>query len=192
MMNFNHPLILGSKSPRRQYLLRELGIEFEVRPLETDESYPESLSPIEVAGYLAEKKALAYLPQLLANEWVLTADTVVKLGNEILGKPESKEHAQELLGKLSGKTHEVITGVCLMSLDQKIVFDDLTRVSFKPLSEEEINFYIDHYAPYDKAGAYGAQDWIGMVAVERIEGSYFNVMGLPIHLVYHVLSNIGS
>jgi septum formation protein len=192
MKNFNFPLILGSKSPRRQYLLGELGLSFEVRPLDTDESYPEDMAPAAVAAFLAEKKAMAYLPDLKENEWVLTADTVVKLGTELLGKPESRTHALELLSTLSGKTHEVITGVCLLSTYKKIVLDDLTRVTFKPLTQEEISFYVDHYQPYDKAGAYGAQDWIGMVAVERIEGSYFNVMGLPIHKVYTALQSLAE
>lgn len=186
-MNFSRPLILASNSPRRQELLRKAGFDFEVRAKEVDESYPEETPPEDVAKYLALKKASVY--DDIKDEIVITADTIVKLNDQILGKPENYEDARRMLAALSGTAHEVITGVCIKNNDKEVVLDDITRVYFKKLSDEEIDYYITNYKPYDKAGAYGIQEWIGMMGIEKIEGSYFNVVGLPVHKVYEALLN---
>ncbi|MBL6448953.1 septum formation protein Maf [Fulvivirga sp. 29W222] len=185
-MNFNRHLILASNSPRRQELLRHAGFEFKVRTKEVDESYPEGTPPEEVAKYLASKKGAAYKIDH-QNEVLLTADTIVKLNDEILGKPQNYEDAKRMLTALSGKKHEVITGVCIKSKEKEVTLDDTTLVYFKSLTEEEIDYYITNYSPYDKAGAYGIQEWIGMVGIDKIEGSFFNVVGLPVHKVYQAL-----
>lgn len=182
-MNFNRPLTLASKSPRRQQLLRDAGFNFEVRTATVEETYPETISTEEVAEYLALKKAEA-VPLLRNNEVIITADTVVILDNTILGKPENRQQAVEMLSHLSGKSHSVVTGICLKSEKKTITIRDTTTVTFKTLDSEEINHYIDTYQPFDKAGSYGIQEWLGMIAITRIEGSYFNVMGLPIHQLY--------
>ncbi|HTH57231.1 MAG TPA: Maf family protein [Cyclobacteriaceae bacterium] len=179
-------IILASASPRRQYLLKEIGLEFTVDPPHIDESFPADMPVEKIPGYLAEKKAKALLPKI-TDEVVIASDTVVILENKILNKPADRSDAISMLSFLSGKTHTVITAVCFLSKAKMDCFEDRTEVTFKKLSTEEIEFYIDHYKPYDKAGAYGAQDWIGMVAVEKIAGSYFTVMGLPIHKVYEHL-----
>ncbi len=188
-MNFPLSLTLASKSPRRQYLLKEAGFDHQVVAIDVAEDYPENLDKEEVARYLARKKATSYLPQIKDDELVIAADTVVILKDKILGKPVDKRHAKQLLSILSGQTHKVITGVCLASQKKIIDFDDTTLVTFKMLTESEIDYYIENYNPYDKAGAYGAQEWLGMIAIQKIEGSYFNVMGLPIHLLYEKLSS---
>ena len=186
-MNFTQKLVLASNSPRRQELLTRLGLTFEVRIKEVDEDFPVNLKRHEIAEYLATKKAEAYLSGLEDNEVLITADTIVCLEDQVLNKPANFEEAQEMLRSLSGRAHEVITGVCLISNQKKMVFHDITRVFFKPLSNEEINWYITHHQPFDKAGAYGAQDWIGMVAIQKLEGSFYNVMGLPMHALYAAL-----
>ncbi len=188
MQNIQHPIILASSSPRRHFLLKEAGFEFTIQKPDVDESFSSDMPVEHVAKYLAEKKA-AFFTSKITNEIVITADTVVILKGKILNKPENKEHAIQMLSDLSGNTHHVMTGVCILSKEKSISFDDTTEVTFKKLSAKEIEFYVDHYAPYDKAGAYGAQDWIGMVAIEKIVGSYFNVMGLPIHKVHKQLTN---
>lgn len=190
-MNFNRPLILASSSPRRQYLMREAGFTFEVEKPDVDESFPETLPVDQVARYLAVKKA-EYFRKELHNEVIVTADTVVILNNTILNKPVDEQEAIHMLTMLSGKTHLVMTGVCILSAEKEESFDDTTEVTFKSLSQEEIKFYVTQYKPFDKAGAYGAQDWIGMVAIEKIVGSYFNVMGLPIHKVYTELQKFST
>lgn len=187
-MNFKHPLILASSSPRRQYLMREAGYDFTVEKPDVDESFPKELPVEQVAKYLASKKA-EYFRVELHNEIVITADTVVILDNTILNKPENRDEAISMLSRLSSRTHIVMTGVCILSAEREESFDDTTEVIFKKLSPAEIEFYVDTYKPFDKAGAYGAQDWIGMVAIEKIIGSYFNVMGLPMHKVYEHLKN---
>lgn len=184
----NYRLILASKSPRRQQLLADLGLSFEVITLDVDESFPESMPVNEVAAFLAEKKASAFTGSLNENSLVITADTIVAQGNTVLNKPDGEEHAREMLQILSGKKHEVITGVCLMSQTKKVVFSAKTDVWFKELSEAEIDFYIENYKPFDKAGAYGIQEWIGYIGIYRIDGSYFNVMGLPVQQLYTQLS----
>jgi len=179
-------LILASSSPRRQFLLKEAGFTFVVDSPNIDESFPSSMPSEKVPSYLAEKKAKALLPKI-TNEIVLASDTVVILGNKILNKPVDRNEAVEMLTILSGQTHLVVTAVCLLSREKVVSFDDRTEVTFANLSQSEIEFYIDHYKPFDKAGAYGAQDWLGMIGVEKINGSYFTVMGLPIHKVYRQL-----
>lgn len=190
-MKLKRPLIVASSSPRRQYLMREAGFEFTVEKPDVEEVYPENLPVDQVARYLATLKAEFFRPRL-KDEIVLTADTVVILEGRILNKPGDRRQAFEMLTALSGHTHLVMTGVCILSIENEISFDDTTSVSFQSLTREEINFYIDHYKPFDKAGAYGAQDWIGMVAIRKIQGSYFNVMGLPIHKVYEKLKSLFS
>ena len=183
MMTFNRPLVLASTSPRRQFLLKEAGFDFRVEKPTEDESFSDSM-PVEfVPKYLAEKKALS-LKKKITNEIVIASDTVVILDSKILNKPRDRKEAIEMLSHLSGRTHMVITAVCLMSAEKLDLFDDRTKVTFKKLSLDEINFYIDRCQPFDKAGAYGAQDWLGMVGIEKINGSYFTVMGLPMHKVY--------
>ena len=186
MIPFQRSLILASSSPRRQFLLKEAGFTFVVDSPNIDESFPSSMPLEKVPSYLAEKKAKALLPKI-TNEIVLASDTVVILGNKILNKPVDRNEAVEMLTILSGQTHLVVTAVCLLSREKVVSFDDRTEVTFANLSQSEIEFYIDHYKPFDKAGAYGAQDWLGMIGVEKINGSYFTVMGLPIHKVYRQL-----
>ena len=189
-MKLKRQLILASSSPRRQYLMREAGFEFTLEKPGIDESFPPETPVGQVAKYLALKKAAYFRPNL-KDQIVVTADTVVILFNRLLNKPRDKNEACEMLASLSGRTHRVMTGVCILSREKEDSFDDTTEVTFQSLSKEEIAFYVDHYKPYDKAGAYGAQDWIGMVAIKKIEGSYFNVMGLPIHMVYERLKHWG-
>jgi septum formation protein len=187
-MNFNRPLILASSSPRRQYLMREAGFTFTVKSPDIDESFSAEMNVHQVPRYLAEKKARVF-ESGLQNEIVITSDTVVILNDEILNKPQHRAEAIHMLQKLSGHTHLVITAVCLLDKEKLDCFDDYTYVTFKELTLNEIEFYVDQYKPYDKAGAYGAQDWIGLVAIEKIEGSYFTVMGMPMHKVYtHLLA----
>ena len=190
-MKLKRPLILASSSPRRQYLMKEAGFDFTVEKPDVDELFPEDLPVEQVARYLATLKAEFFRPRL-RNEIIVTADTVVILEGRILNKPADGKEAFHMLSSLSGKTHTVMTGVCILTNEQEISFDDTTYVTFQPLEEREISYYVDNYKPYDKAGAYGAQDWIGMVALKKIEGSYFNVMGLPIHKVYQRLKAFGQ
>lgn len=180
-------MILASKSPRRQFLLKELGLDFEVRTKEVDESFPETLKAQEIPLYLCQKKADAFDEELNDNTIVITADTIVWVEGQVLNKPENYEDAVRMLQLLSGKMHEVYTGVCLKSKHKSKSFYALTKVYFKELSRQEIDYYINNYHPYDKAGSYGAQEWIGYIAVEKIEGSYFNVMGLPVRELYEEL-----
>jgi len=163
--------------------MREAGFEFTVVPPHGDESFPQAMPVSLVPKFLAEKKANGFLSGL-KDEIVMTADTVVILENTILNKPADRDDAIRMLRQLSGKTHRVITAVCLLSTNKKDLFDDFTDVTFTNLTREEIEYYIDHHRPYDKAGSYGAQDWLGMIGIQRIEGSYFTVMGLPMHKVY--------
>jgi len=187
MMNLSHNLILASKSPRRQQLLREAGFDFEIKTKDVDESFSESLPSNEVAKYLAKKKASAFESET-QNAIVITADTVVIKDTKILGKPADKSEAFAMIRSLSGSVHQVVTGVCIKQGANEIVFDDTTLVYFKELTDLEIDYYIDNYKPFDKAGAYGIQEWIGMIGITKIEGSYFNVVGLPIQKLYEELS----
>lgn len=186
-------LVLASNSPRRRQLLTELGVAYEVRLQEVDESFPAHLVRGEVAEYLAAHKASAYAAGLAPDEIVLTADTIVCLDDDVLNKPADAAEAIQMLQRLQGRAHDVYTGVCLLAGDgRRVVFSDQTRVHFRPLTLAEIEHYVADYKPLDKAGAYGAQDWIGMVAVTRLEGSYFNVMGLPVHRVWEELEKLGA
>lgn len=188
MLKNNYHLILASNSPRRKELLSGIDVEYEIKTLpDIDESYPEELPKEQIAEFLAQKKASAYAAILSEKTLLITADTVVILNNEILGKPGDKADAKAMLKKLSGNTHRVITGVCMTTKEKQICFSDTALVTFGQLSDEEIGYYVEKYNPMDKAGAYGVQEWIGYVAVEKIEGSYFNVMGLPIYRVYEEL-----
>ncbi len=182
-------IVLSSNSPRRKELLGELGIDFEVRVIEgIDETYPKELSVEEVPQYIAREKARVYIVD--KDEVLLTADTVVVLGNEIMGKPHDEADAMRMLRQLSGKTHQVITGVCLTTNDKQVTFADVTDVNFADLTDEEIKYYVDNFRPLDKAGAYGIQEWIGLAGVTGIKGSYFNVVGLPVHRVYAELKKL--
>ena len=179
-------IILLSGSPRRQQILKEAGFMFDIQKTDIEEDFPASMPVDEVAVYLARKKA-RHVKHRITTEIAIAADTTVVLGNTILNKPADRNDAIRMLKLLSGKTHTVITGVCILSSEKEISFDDRTDVSFRELSSEEITWYVDHFKPFDKAGAYGVQEWIGMVAIEKITGSYFTVVGLPIHRVYEHL-----
>lgn len=181
-------LILGSKSPRRQQLLQEMGYSFEIRVKETDESYPENLLPHEIAMHISIHKARALQGDLKENELLLTADTIVCVDGTILGKPKDEKDAVNMLKQLSGKQHSVITGICIADRNDIISDYSETNVWVKNLSDTEILNYIQTCQPYDKAGSYGIQEWFGAVAIEKIEGSYNNVVGLPTHLVYKLLN----
>ncbi len=182
-------IVLASNSPRRRELLAGLGIDFEVRVLpDIDESYPEGkLATADIPRYIAEKKAEAYLDRMGSDELIITADTVVIVGDEVLGKPADGDEARVMLGKISGRTHQVVTGVCIVTCGRRKSFSVSTDVTFKVLTDEETDYYISEYRPFDKAGAYGIQEWIGYVGVTGLEGSYFNVMGLPVQRIYSEL-----
>jgi septum formation protein len=183
------PIILGSSSPRRQYLMQQAGFEFTIQKPDVDEDFPNDMPVENVAKFLAEKKAKA-LASFIDNHIVVTADTVVIIDQSILNKPTDFNEAFDMLQMLSGRTHHVRTGVCITYQKEKVLFDDVTVVTFSKLTKKEIEYYIHQYKPFDKAGAYGAQDFIGMIGIEKIEGSYFNVMGLPIHRVYRVINDL--
>lgn len=184
----NFRIILASGSPRRQQFLRELGIDFEIRLKEIEEIYPEELKAESITNYLAELKAAAFENDLSENEILITSDTIVWHEEKALGKPKNETEAIEILQSLSGKTHEVITSVCLKSKNKTLTFFDVTKVTFVHLTPEEIEFYTERFKPFDKAGAYGIQEWIGLIGVSKIEGSYANVVGMPVHLVYSNLN----
>jgi len=177
------PIILASKSPRRQELLKLMDLDFRIVLKEVDESYPDQLQPEEIAVYIANKKAEAF-DEEVGNEIVLTADTIVSIDGHILGKPETTEHAVEMLQLLSGKVHQVITGVCLLYHHKYHSFFDVSEVSFRSLTEDEIRNYVNKYQPMDKAGSYGIQEWIGLTGIKKINGSYTNVVGLPTEKLY--------
>ncbi len=185
-----YKIILASNSPRRQQLLHEMGITFEVRVKPVDEVFPSELSKESVAIFLCELKANAFLAdEFEDDELLITADTIVCLGDEILNKPNDREHAIEMLTKLSGHKHEVITGVCLRSKEKMTSFTVSTQVYFRDLSMNEIVYYVDFFQPFDKAGSYGIQEWIGFVGITKIEGSYFNVVGFPTEKIFEALKN---
>jgi septum formation protein len=189
LKDFN--LILASGSPRRQDFFRELGMDFSIEVREIEETYPDSLKGSEITDYLARLKATAF-DDLHERDLVVTSDTIVWKDNIAIGKPKDFEEAKAMLKNLSSNMHEVITSVCFTSRDFQKTINDTTKVWFKELSEEEINYYLSNYKPYDKAGSYGVQEWIGYIAIEKLEGSYFNVMGLPTRLVYKSLLEIAS
>lgn len=182
-------IVLASNSPRRRELLGQLGIEYSVKTLDgIDESYPESLQNAEVAEYIANKKAEAYLQTIDEKDLIITADTIVCVEDEILGKPKDADDARRMLRKLSGREHEVVTGVVVATKERKEAFSVTTLVKFANLSDEIIEHYVENFKPFDKAGAYGIQEWIGFVGVESISGSFFNVIGLPVQRLFQVLT----
>lgn len=186
-----YKVILASNSPRRKQLLEQLGVNFVTRVLkDIDENYPEDLLAEDVAEYISRKKSAVYCEQMVENELIITADTVVVCGNEILGKPKNSIEASNMLHKLSGRTHKVVTGVTIATKEFSKSFSSITEVTFAELSDNEIDYYVEVYKPFDKAGAYGIQEWIGCVGVSGMNGSYYNVMGLPIFRLYQELKNI--
>ncbi len=182
-------IILASQSPRRKQLLEWAAIPFEVIVADTDETYPEGLNATEVAIYIAQQKALAVKQKTNTNATIIAADTIVVLNEEIIGKPKNRENAIEILQKLSGKQHRVITGVSILANDKETNFADTTFVEFHSLSLSQIEFYIDNYKPYDKAGAYAIQEWIGVIGIKSINGDFYNVMGLPVSRVMQIINN---
>lgn len=183
-----YEIVLASNSPRRKELLQRMGVNFKVRTLfGIDESYPDSLRGEDIVCYISRNKAKAYQSSMAPNELLITADTIVYVDGEVMGKPKNAEQAKEMLHKLSGKTHQVITGVTIVTAKRTENFGVTSQVKFTNITDEEINFYFDNYLPFDKAGAYGIQEWIGIVAVEEIKGSYFNVVGLPVQRLYQKL-----
>lgn len=183
-------IILASGSPRRKDILHDLDIEFEIRLKEVDESYPSNLKGKEISEYLAKLKASAFLEELNKNEILITADTIVWHQGKALGKPKDMDEAKEMLRSISGKMHEVISSVALTSKENQIIISDITKVFFKILSDSEINYYIKKYKPFDKAGGYGIQEWLGFIGINRIEGSYHNVVGFPVQKFYEALHKI--
>ena len=184
-------IVLASNSPRRKELMSGLGVDYVVKTLpDVDESYPDTLQGTEIPAYISREKADAYKSLIQPDELLITADTIVWLNGEVLGKPKGREGAIDMPRKLSGTSHQVITGVCLTTSDWQKSFTAVTDVTFATLTEEEIIYYVDKYTPMDKAGAYGVQEWIGFIGVESISGSYFNVMGLPIQRLYQELKRL--
>ena len=180
-------LILGSSSPRRQALIKGLGLDVEIRIKAVKEEYPDRLRHFEISDYLAQLKSIPFEDTLAPNDILMTSDTIVWFENKALGKPKDNNEAFEMLKSLSGHTHEVITSVCFKSLGKQKTINFITKVTFKTLSDSEINYYINNFTVLDKAGSYGVQDWIGQIAVTKIEGSYFNVMGFPMDMIYDTL-----
>jgi septum formation protein len=185
----NTKIILASGSPRRQEFFKNLDLDFEIRLKEIEEIFPDTLQSLEITDYLAKLKASAFDGQLSENELLVTSDTLVWLNNEALGKPKNYDDAFAMLQKLSGETHEVITSVCFKTKDKTEIVNDITKVTFSKLSDEAIKYYLDNYKPFDKAGSYGIQEWIGLVGITNIDGSYTNVVGLPTEKVYQYLLN---
>jgi septum formation protein len=185
----NYNYILASKSPRRQELLKSLGIGFQLMISDVEENYPFNLKKEEIPVYLAKLKAESLKPGLKGNDLLITADTIVWFDGEVLGKPENEDAAVKTLNKLSGHEHQVISGVCLTSINKQKSFYSISNVSFKQLSSDEIDYYVSEYKPFDKAGAYGIQEWIGYIGIAHIEGSFFNVMGLPVQQLYSEIQN---
>ena len=184
-MDVKYHIILASNSPRRRELLAGLGLDFQVKVLpDIAETYPADLPVAQIAEYIAAEKAEAYKAEMAANDLVITADTIVVVDDEVLGKPHDEADACRMLHKLSNRTHQVVTGVCMTTKQQQRRFSVVTDVTFKALTDQEIHHYITHYHPYDKAGAYGIQEWIGYIGVTSLRGSYFNVMGLPVQRIY--------
>jgi septum formation protein len=185
----NYNYILASKSPRRQELLKSLGIGFQLMISDVEENYPFNLKKEEIPVYLAKLKAESLKPGLKGNDLLITADTIVWFDGEVLGKPENEDAAVKTLNKLSGHEHQVISGVCLTSINKQKSFYSISNVNFKQLSSDEIDYYVSEYKPFDKAGAYGIQEWIGYIGIAHIEGSFFNVMGLPVQQLYSEIQN---
>ena len=180
----NYHIILASQSPRRQELLKGLNIPFEVKVIDVEETYPKQLVGVDIPMFLAEKKADAFAEQMTDNTLLITADTIVWHEGRVFGKPKDKAEASKMLKSLSGKTHQVITGVCISTKTKRRVFHAISEVRFARFTPDEIDYYLSNFQPYDKAGSYGVQEWIGFIGVEHIDGSYFNVMGLPVQRLY--------
>ena len=185
----NYNYILASKSPRRQELLHSLGVNFQILISDVDETYPENLTKEEIPVFLAELKSKSLIKNLKENDLLITADTIVWLNGEVIGKPENKEEAVRTLQKLSSREHQVISGVCLTSIHKQKSFFSISNVQFKNLSLPEIEYYVSEYKPFDKAGGYGIQEWIGYIGITHIEGSFYNVMGLPVQQLYTEIQN---
>ena len=183
-------LILASSSPRRQNFLKELGLEFEIRLKEVDEKYPVHLKGSEITDYLAKLKAAPFVEELKNDDILITADTIVWLDNQAIGKPKNKKDALKMLKNLSGRAHEVISSFCISTKNLQIIINDITKVHFAKLQAEEIDYYVKNFKPFDKAGSYGIQEWIGYIGIDKIEGSYFNVMGFPIHKFYQEMMKL--
>lgn len=186
----DYNIILASGSPRRQQFIKDLGIEFEIRLKEVEEVYPKRLYKYEISDYLAQLKSLPHKETLKENDILITSDTIVWHNEEALGKPRSKEEALAMLRSLSGNMHEVITSVCFTTKKIEKTINHITKVYFKELTEDEIEYYVTNYKPYDKAGGYGIQEWIGQIGIIKIEGSYANVVGLPVYEVYKALNSL--
>lgn len=186
----NYHIILASSSPRRQSFFKDLGIDFEIRLKPVDETYPPTLTSYEISDYLAELKALPFKEELIEKDILITSDTIVWHKNQALGKPKDLNEAFQMIKSLSNQTHEVITSICFTTQTSQKTVHNSSKVTFKDLTDKEIEFYIKSYKPFDKAGAYGIQEWIGQIGVTKIEGSYFNIMGLPVHLLYRILNEI--
>ena len=186
----NYNIILASNSPRRQQLLKDLDIDFEIRTKEIEEIYPSELLGTEITDFLANLKSKPFIDELNENDLLITSDTIVWFNNKALGKPKNYDEAFQMLKELSNNTHQVITSICLSGKTRKHILNDTTIVTFKELTDDEINYYINTYKPFDKAGAYGIQAWIGKIGITKLEGSYFNVMGFPVHKLYKELINL--
>ena len=184
-----YDIVLGSASPRRKELLSDIGLKFSIQTTNREETFSNAINKEEIAEFLAKQKSEFLAERFKQNDLLITADTIVSFNNELLNKPKNKEDAFRTLNKLSGNTHKVITGVCLKSKNKKIIFSATTQVTFKALSEDEINYYINKHNPFDKAGAYGIQDWIGKIGIININGSYTNVVGLPISELHQNLKS---
>lgn len=184
-------LILASGSPRRQQFFKDLGLDFEIRLKPVEEIFPGQLKAQEITDYLAKLKAAAFVNEIKEGEVLITSDTIVWHNGVALGKPKNEEEAKQMIKSFSGKAHKVITSVCFTTKKQQILKNCITKVFFRVLLDSEIEFYIKNYEPFDKAGAYGIQEWIGLIGIEKIEGSYFNVVGLPTHVVYETLNELG-
>jgi len=185
----NHTIILASSSPRRQQFFRELDLDFVIQIKEVEEIYPKELEGTEITDFLADLKSKPFT-NLSKNDLLITSDTIVWLHDKALGKPKNKDEAFTMLKELSGKKHEVITSISIKSLAFQKIINDITTVYFKEITDEEINYYVKNYKPFDKAGAYGIQEWLGFIAIHKMEGSYFNVVGLPIHKLYKELMDL--
>jgi septum formation protein len=190
MLNKKYKIILASGSPRRQQFLKELALDFEIKIKEVEEIYPENLQGVEITNFLAILKANAFEGEIESNEILITSDTIVWFENKALGKPKDYDDAFQMLKSMSGKTHEVITSVCFKTMNKTETIFEVTKVTFNQLTDESIQYYLEHYKPYDKAGSYGIQEWIGLVGIAKIEGSYTNVVGMPTDKVYEYLTNL--
>lgn len=188
----DYKIILASGSPRRQQFFKDLDLDFEIRLKDIEEVYPDDLKGVEITNYLAQLKANAFDGEIAVNEILVASDTIVWLNNKALGKPKNYEDALAILKSLSDETHEVITSVCFKTTHKTETIFEVTKVTFNPLSEDEIRYYLDNYKPFDKAGAYGIQEWIGLIGISRIDGSYTNVVGLPTEKVYYYLNQFDT